>query len=97
MLQKNYVMYAIRIIIQVRELIPEFYFLPEMFLNLQKLNLGKTNIQVHNVHLPDYANDSPFLYVCCNRIALDDSICGDMLHEWIDLIWGYKSRGKGTT
>ena len=28
----------------VRELIPEFYFLPELFLNINKLNFGKINI-----------------------------------------------------
>lgn len=78
----------------IRELIPEFYFLPELFLNLQKLNMGKlqSDIQVNNVQLPAFTN-SPFVYVVANKLALEGEICSKILHEWIDLIWGFKSRG----
>lgn len=42
----------------VRELIPEFFYLPEMFLNLDKNDFGvqQTGNRVHNVCLPAWAN-----------------------------------------
>jgi hypothetical protein len=66
----------------VRELVPEFYFLPEMFLNLQKLNFGKmqTNVQVNNVELPMFANSNPFVYTTSNRMAIEGPICTGMFH-----------------
>ena len=38
----------------LRELLPEFYFLPEMFININKLNFKKKNggIQIDNVEMP---------------------------------------------
>lgn len=41
----------------VRELIPEFFTLPEMFLNLEKHDFGlmQTKERVHNVILPDWS------------------------------------------
>lgn len=49
----------------VRELIPEFYYLPEMFLNLNNLELGKqqSGLVVNNVVLPFYCAKNPFTYV----------------------------------
>lgn len=40
----------------VRELIPEFYYLPELFLNLEKHNFGlmQSKERVHNVILPPW-------------------------------------------
>jgi hypothetical protein len=49
----------------VRELIPELYCLPEMFLNTQSLEFGKTQsgVVVSSVLLPAWSGGNPFKYV----------------------------------
>ncbi|CAD8115179.1 unnamed protein product [Paramecium sonneborni] len=78
----------------VRELTPEFFYLPEAFLNLNGYNFGKLqNTQiVNNVQLPFYSNKNPFYFVAQNMIALESEYA-IKLNEWIDLIWGYKQQG----
>ena len=55
----------------MRELIPDFYTCPEMFMNYQKLDLGKTQngIVVWDVLLPPWAADS-YQFVSLMRRAL---------------------------
>lgn len=79
----------------VRELIPEFFFLPEMFINMHQLDFGTTQAgtQVNHVALPPWAQNDPFLFVQKHREALESDHVSAHLHEWIDLIFGYKSRG----
>ncbi|CAD8092169.1 unnamed protein product [Paramecium primaurelia] len=79
----------------VRELTPEFFYLPESFLNINGYNLGKlqSNQIVNNVQLPFYSNKNPFYYVTQNMIALESDYA-IKLNEWIDLIWGYKQQGN---
>lgn len=79
----------------VRELIPEFYNLPEFLENLANLDFGRqqsTNEKIHNVGLPPWAKEDPYLFVTLNREALESEHVSQHLHEWIDLIWGYKQR-----
>ena len=78
----------------VKELIPEFYYLPEMFLNLNKYNLGKTqeSVTVSDVELPKWAKNAHD-FVRINRQALESEFVSCQLHQWIDLIFGYKQRG----
>jgi hypothetical protein len=84
----------------VRELTPEFYYLPEMFLNLNNLNLGvrtdsNMNKQiVHNVEVPEWANGDPFEFVIKMRDHLESDNVSNAISDWIDLIYGYKQRGK---
>lgn len=79
----------------VRELIPEFFFLPEMFVNMHGFNFGTTQagVPVNHVVLPPWAQNDPFLFVQKHREALESDYVSEHLHEWIDLIFGYKSRG----
>ncbi|CAD8118833.1 unnamed protein product [Paramecium sonneborni] len=79
----------------VRELIPEFFYLPEAFININGYNFGKLqNSQiVNNVQLPFYSNKNPFYFVAQNMIALESEYA-IKLNEWIDLIWGYKQQGN---
>lgn len=63
-----------------RELIPEFFFFPE-FLTSEKIG---------DVTLPPWANKSPFEFIYMHRKALESEIVSFHLHEWVDLIWGYK-------
>ncbi|CAJ1052505.1 lipopolysaccharide-responsive and beige-like anchor protein isoform X4 [Xyrichtys novacula] len=78
----------------VKELIPEFYYLPEMFVNANSYNLGvmEDGTMVSNVELPPWAK-SPEEFVRINRLALESEFVSCQLHQWIDLIFGYKQQG----
>ncbi|XP_075598113.1 neurobeachin isoform X1 [Balearica regulorum gibbericeps] len=78
----------------VKELIPEFYYLPEMFVNSNGYNLGirEDEIAVNDVDLPPWAK-KPEDFVRINRMALESEFVSCQLHQWIDLIFGYKQRG----
>ncbi|XP_060682127.1 neurobeachin a isoform X2 [Hemiscyllium ocellatum] len=78
----------------VKELIPEFYYLPEMFVNSNNYNLGirEDGTVVSDVELPMWAK-KPEDFVRINRMALESEFVSCQLHQWIDLIFGYKQRG----
>jgi len=79
----------------VKELIPEFFTCPEIFLNTNDFPLGETQtkIPVSNVKLPPWADDSPHEFVRINRLALESEYVSNNLHHWIDLVFGFKQRG----
>ncbi|XP_055302315.1 neurobeachin isoform X16 [Sitodiplosis mosellana] len=78
----------------VKELVPEWYFLPEMFYNSSSYRLGtrEDGVTVNDVELPPWAK-SPEEFVRINRMALESEFVSCQLHQWIDLIFGYKQRG----
>ena len=83
----------------VRELIPEFYFLPEMFKNNNNLNLTQDlldsdgeKIVINDVELPPWANNSPFTFVAEMRNNLEKS--KNKINKWIDLIFGTYQKGE---
>uniref|UniRef100_A0AAQ5Y7Z0 Neurobeachin n=1 Tax=Amphiprion ocellaris TaxID=80972 RepID=A0AAQ5Y7Z0_AMPOC len=78
----------------VKELIPEFYYLPEMFVNSNEYELGmrEDGVPVCDVELPAWAK-KPEDFVRINRMALESEFVSCQLHQWIDLIFGYKQRG----
>ncbi|XP_053533643.1 lipopolysaccharide-responsive and beige-like anchor protein [Ictalurus punctatus] len=78
----------------VKELIPEFFYLPEMFINANDYNLGVMDdgTVVGDVELPPWAK-SPEDFVRINRMALESEFVSCQLHQWVDLIFGYKQRG----
>uniref|UniRef100_A0A3Q3M815 Neurobeachin n=1 Tax=Mastacembelus armatus TaxID=205130 RepID=A0A3Q3M815_9TELE len=78
----------------VKELIPEFYYLPEMFVNSNEYELGVRDdgVPVCDVELPAWAK-KPEDFVRINRMALESEFVSCQLHQWIDLIFGYKQRG----
>ncbi|XP_077015132.1 neurobeachin isoform X3 [Tamandua tetradactyla] len=78
----------------VKELIPEFYYLPEMFVNSNGYSLGvrEDEVVVNDIHLPPWAK-KPEDFVRINRMALESEFVSCQLHQWIDLIFGYKQRG----
>lgn len=80
----------------VRELIPEFFFLPEFLLNVNNYDFGtdQKGMKVDDVILPPWANGDPKIFVAKNREALESPYVSKHLHEWIDLIFGYKQKGK---
>lgn len=70
------------------------YYLPELFLNSNRFKLGtrEDGHIVDNVELPPWAS-SPEEFVRVNREALESEIVSGQLHEWIDLIFGYRQQG----
>lgn len=80
-----------------KELIPEFFFLPEMFINIENLQLGRkqNNELVDDVKLPLWCpNSDARLFTLIHRQALESPHVSENLHHWIDLIFGYKQTGK---
>ncbi|SCV71197.1 BQ2448_2785 [Microbotryum intermedium] len=78
----------------VRELIPEFFFLPDFLRNANGLKLGlrqESDAPIDDVALPPWAKNDPRLFIELHRKALESDYVSAHLHLWIDLIWGYKS------
>ncbi|GAB6030402.1 hypothetical protein CHUAL_007280 [Chamberlinius hualienensis] len=81
-----------------KELIPEFYQ-PEnggdFLVNSMNLNFGlrQDGRKVDNVELPKWARDSKD---CIKKFrdALESEYVSESLHLWIDLMFGFKQRGK---
>ncbi|CAB9525814.1 Lipopolysaccharide-responsive and beige-like anchor protein [Seminavis robusta] len=80
----------------VRELIPEFFYLPDFLSNTNNFDYGMTQKgkQVHDVVLPKWAKGDPKRFVRINRQALESEYVSKNLHQWIDLVFGYKQRGQ---
>jgi hypothetical protein len=80
----------------VKELIPEFYYLPEMFRNENRFVFGtkQNGVPVDDVVLPPWAKGSSDVFVRKMRDALESPYVSQHLHEWIDLIFGWKQRGR---
>ena len=81
----------------VKELIPEFFYMPEFLVNsnhfdLGKLQGGKKQV-VNDVALPRWA-ENPYDFVRKHREALESDYVSGQLHHWIDLIFGYKQKGQ---
>eukprot|EP01104_Vermistella_antarctica_P008506 TRINITY_DN212_c0_g5_i5.p1 TRINITY_DN212_c0_g5~~TRINITY_DN212_c0_g5_i5.p1 ORF type:complete len:1247 (-),score=410.29 TRINITY_DN212_c0_g5_i5:2155-5895(-) len=88
----------------LKELIPEFYEGPSggsgrgetvNFLeNTENLDFGnrQDGTPVGDVELPPWASDSDDFLTKC-RDALESDYVSANLHNWIDLIFGYKQRG----
>ena len=83
----------------VKELIPEFFTCPEIFLNTNRFPLGETQNKqpVDNVILPPWSNGSAHEFIRIQRLALESDYVSNNLHHWIDLIFGYKQRGPASS
>jgi hypothetical protein len=79
----------------VKELIPEFFYLADMFRNNNNLDLGtrQKGEVIGDVELPAWAR-TPEEFVRINRMALESEYVSQHLHHWIDLVFGYKQRGR---
>jgi len=80
----------------VRELVPEFFYLPEFLMNSNSYNFGVkqgTEEVIDNVILPPWAKGDPKIFIQKHREALESPYVSQHLHEWIDLIFGNKQRG----
>ena len=81
----------------LREIIPEFFTLPEMFLNINRLNLGKfgeennPGNELNEVVMPTWCKNNPFIFSEKYRKILEFPNLN--INPWIDLIFGYTQRG----
>ena len=81
----------------VRELIPEFFFLPEFLNNTNGYDFGLrqgVGGNIDNVVLPPWAKGDPKVFISKNREALESPYVSQNLHRWIDLVFGFKQRGE---
>ena len=79
----------------VKELIPELFYMPEVLENCDALDLGEkqNGDQVTDVLLPPWANNDPRLFIKIHRQALEADYVRENLPHWVDLIFGYKQVG----
>lgn len=81
----------------VRELIPEFYYLPEFLLNSNKFDFGERQGdggRIDTVILPPWSKGDPKIFIAKHREALESEYVSRNLHHWIDLVFGQKQRGE---
>ncbi|CAG8486905.1 4172_t:CDS:10 [Ambispora leptoticha] len=80
----------------VRELIPEFFYLPEFLENTNKFNFGVKQASgevIDSVILPPWAKGDPKIFIHKHREALECEYVSTHLNEWIDLVFGFKQQG----
>uniref|UniRef100_A0A8C9VAR7 Lysosomal trafficking regulator n=1 Tax=Scleropages formosus TaxID=113540 RepID=A0A8C9VAR7_SCLFO len=80
----------------VKELIPEFFYLPEFLVNREGFDFGvrQNGDRVNHVNLPSWARSDPRLFVLIYRQALESDQVSQTLCQWIDLVFGLKQKGK---
>lgn len=81
----------------VKELTPEFFYLPEFLTNVNGYNFGMREgscEDINDVTLPPWAKGDPQIFINMQRKALESSYVSQRLHHWIDLIFGSKQRGE---
>ncbi|TMS11025.1 Neurobeachin-like protein 2 [Larimichthys crocea] len=90
----------------VKELIPEFFYFPEFLQNMNGFDLGHLQIsqdQVTDVLLASLGHIKRRLHQEAQESPDDNNLyfklqecehVSSHLHEWIDLIFGYKQRGE---
>jgi len=80
----------------VRELTPEFFYLPEFLTNINGYNFGArqgTGEKIDDVKLPPWAKGDPHIFIAKHREALESPYVTKNLHHWIDLVFGFKQSG----
>ena len=81
----------------VRELIPEFFTVPDILINREGFLYGKreeTKDDVHDILLPYWAKGSPYRFIQVQREALESDCVSKQIDKWINLIFGYQQQGK---
>ena len=83
----------------IRELIPEMYYLPELFININNLKLGYINfhnqyLEVGNVSLPDWSHKNPYIFIAKIMEIFENEKIN--ISDWINLIFGINQIGKNS-
>ena len=79
----------------VKELVPEFFYLPNFLDNENQHVFGKlqSGREVDGVELPPWAEGSAHKFVSLHREALEGEFVSAHLHLWSDLLCGCKPKG----
>jgi hypothetical protein len=82
--------------VDYKELIPELFYLPELFMNCNNWKFGETQtkVKVNDVGLPRWTGMNARFFSGILRKCLENQKCSGEVHKWIDLIFGVKQRGK---
>ncbi|KAI5288803.1 hypothetical protein KEM54_004847 [Ascosphaera aggregata] len=81
----------------VRELTPEFFYLPDFLVNINNYDFGlrqNTAASIGGVELPPWAKGDPNIFIQKHREALESPYVSENLHHWIDLVFGFKQKGE---
>ncbi|KRZ15735.1 WD repeat and FYVE domain-containing protein 3 [Trichinella zimbabwensis] len=80
----------------VKELVPEFFYLPNFLLNSNHFELGvkQSGLRLGDVILPPWAKGDAREFVRLHRQALESDYVSAHLNQWIDLIFGYRQQGQ---
>ncbi|XP_038656464.1 lysosomal-trafficking regulator isoform X3 [Scyliorhinus canicula] len=80
----------------VKELIPEFFYLPEFLVNREGFDFGmrQNGERVNHVNLPPWARNDPRLFILIHRQALESDHVSQTICNWIDLVFGNKQKGR---
>lgn len=52
--------------------------------------------RVNHVNLPPWARNDPRLFILIHRQALESDYVSQNICQWIDLVFGYKQKGKAS-
>lgn len=79
----------------VKELIPEFFYLPAFLNNMNRFKFGskQDGTKVDEVVLPTWAHNSSRNFIRLHMEALESEFVSLHIHQWIDLIFGYRQLG----
>ena len=78
------------------ELIPEWFYLPQLFKNNNYWYFGKGNKNntVHDVVLPQWAKGNPFYFWMKYREFIEDPQYTKELNHWLDITFGKRQQSK---
>ncbi|EPY75254.1 hypothetical protein CB1_001728002 [Camelus ferus] len=70
----------------------------KMFLAYQGFDFGvrQNGERVNHVNLPPWARNDPRLFILIHRQALESDYVSQNICQWIDLVFGYKQKGKAS-
>ncbi|KAM6405233.1 lysosomal-trafficking regulator isoform 2-T2 [Pluvialis apricaria] len=70
----------------------------KMFLAYQGFDFGvrQNGDRVNHVNLPPWARNDPRLFILIHRQALESDHVSQTICHWIDLVFGYKQKGKAS-
>ena len=68
----------------------------QVLLNQEGFDLGlkQNGERVSDVRLPPWALENPRIFVKIHRQALESDVVRESLSHWIDLVFGYKQKGR---
>ncbi|XP_040577094.1 uncharacterized protein mv isoform X2 [Lepeophtheirus salmonis] len=83
-------------ITDVKELLPDLFCLPDLFMNKEGLNFGvrQNGVVVNDVEVPLWSHKNPRMFIKIHRQALESNYVRENLCHWIDLVFGYKQSGQ---